>query len=170
MLRIPEPEWQRICRQAADEYPGECCGILTTSAGGAMAVHPCRNIQDELHERDPAQYPRDSRIAYFIDPGELFRIVNGAEREGGRVTGFYHSHIDCDAYFSEEDKARAMAWDEPAYPEAVVPRGVGLPGRGARSPGLLMEPSGLRLWRARDSGRVRLRRSSEIRAGEPMPR
>lgn len=119
MLRIPEPEWQRICRQAADEYPGECCGILTTGAGGAMAVHPCRNIQDELHERDPAQYPRDSRIAYFIDPGELFRIINGAEREGGQVTGFYHSHIDCDAYFSEEDKARAMAWDEPAYPEAV---------------------------------------------------
>ncbi|MEC8931346.1 MAG: hypothetical protein VYB08_08000, partial [Candidatus Latescibacterota bacterium] len=28
-------------------------------------------------------------------------------------------HIDCDAYFSDEDKERAMAWDEPAYPDAV---------------------------------------------------
>lgn len=119
MLRIPETEWRRICRQAVDEYPGECCGILTTDAGGSLAVHPCRNVQNELHERDPTQYPRDSRTAYFIDPGELFRIISGAEREGGRVTGFYHSHIDCGAYFSEEDKARAMAWDEPAYPDAV---------------------------------------------------
>ena len=119
MLTIPEKQWRRICRQAVDEYPGECCGILTSRAGSALVVHPCRNIQDEMHERDPTRYPRDSRIAYFMDPGELLRVVNGAEKEGGQVAGFYHSHIDCDAYFSEEDKAQAMAWDEPAYPEAV---------------------------------------------------
>ena len=120
MLRIAEAQMQRICRQAIEEYPGECCGILTAGTeGGEIEVHPCRNIQDELHERDPTQYPRNSRIAYFIDPGELFSIVNGADRAGGRIAGFYHSHIDCDAYFSEEDKARAMAWDEPAYPDAV---------------------------------------------------
>lgn len=119
MMRIPAEQWQRICRQAIREYPGECCGILTTAEGGAVAVHPCRNIQGELHERDPVQYPRDSRIAYFIDPVELFRIIRSAEREGGQVAGFYHSHIDSDAYFSEEDTDRAMVWDEPAYPDAV---------------------------------------------------
>lgn len=119
-MRIPEEQWRSICRQAIDEYPGECCGVLTTGEGGSpMAVHPCRNIQDELHERDPMQHPRDSRIAYYIDPAELFRIIKTVEREGGQVAGFYHSHIDCEAYFSEEDKDRAMMWDEPAYPEAV---------------------------------------------------
>ena len=41
------------------------------------------------------------------------------EKEGGAVSGFYHSHVDCEAYFSAEDKERAMAWDEPAYPEAI---------------------------------------------------
>ena len=120
MLRVSRGQARRICEQAMKEYPGECCGILTARPGGdGIEVHPCRNVQNDLHERDPAQYPRDSRTAYFIDPGELFRIVNAAERAGGRVAGFYHSHIDCDAYFSEEDKARAMAWDEPAYPDAV---------------------------------------------------
>ena len=33
--------------------------------------------------------------------------------------GFYHSHIDCEAYFSAEDKERAVVWDEPAYADAV---------------------------------------------------
>ena len=32
---------------------------------------------------------------------------------------FYHSHTKVGAYFSGEDRARAMAWDEPAYPEVT---------------------------------------------------
>lgn len=109
-----------IHEQARREYPAECCGILTVGPeGGTSQVHPCRNIQDELHAREPREYPRDGRIAYFIDPAELLRIVSGAERAGGQVSGFYHSHVDCDAYFSDEDRKRAMAWDEPAYPDAV---------------------------------------------------
>ncbi len=120
MLRLKAANLDAIFAQAKAEYPAECCGILTTDAdGGPSTVHPCRNIQDELHAKDPEQYPRDSRIAYFIDSGELFSVVHGAEKSGGAVSGFYHSHVDCDAYFSQEDKERAMAWDEPAYPEAV---------------------------------------------------
>ena len=69
--------------------------------------------------RKTQRYPRDSRIAYFIDPQEQYRVISAAERNGGWVAGFYHSHIDCEAYFSEEDKERAIAWDEPAYPDAV---------------------------------------------------
>ncbi|MDA0337483.1 MAG: M67 family metallopeptidase [bacterium] len=120
MLMLRAADLDAIFQQALQEYPGECCGILTTGAGGDLsAMHKCRNLQDELHAKDPEQYPRDARTAYFIDSGELFRIVNGAEKSGGGVSGFYHSHVDCDAYFSQEDKDRAMAWDEPAYPDAV---------------------------------------------------
>lgn len=120
MLTLETADLEAIFEQAKHEYPGECCGILTTMAGGGVStVHPCRNIQDELHAQDPEQYPRQSPTAYFIDSGELFRIISGAEKAGGGVSGFYHSHVDCDAYFSQEDKDRAMAWDEPAYPDAV---------------------------------------------------
>jgi proteasome lid subunit RPN8/RPN11 len=120
LLTLKAADLEAIYQQAKAEYPGECCGILTVAAGGGVStVHRCRNAQDEMHARDPEQYPRDSRIAYFIDPGEAVRIIRGAEKDGGAVSGFYHSHVDCDAYFSEEDKERAMAWDEPAFPGAV---------------------------------------------------
>ena len=46
-------------------------------------------------------------------------MVLPAEKAGGKISGFFHSHIDCDAYFSDEDKERAMIWDEPAYPDAI---------------------------------------------------
>ena len=120
MLQIRQADLEAIYKQSLREHPAECCGIFTAMNAGAIStLHPCKNIQDQLHAEDPGQYPRDSRIAYFIDPKEMFQIISTAERSGGIVSGFYHSHIDCDAYFSDEDKERAMAWDEPAYPDAV---------------------------------------------------
>ena len=119
-LILTEASMKEIHSQALAEHPAECCGLLTSDEGESISrVHPCENIQDRLHAEDSEQYPRDARIAYFIDPQEQFRIISTAERAGGQVSGFYHSHIDCDAYFSDEDKERAMAWDEPAYPDAV---------------------------------------------------
>ena len=119
-LRLARAGLQEIYAQSQAEYPAECCGILTAPGPRAQSqVHPCVNIQDRLHEQEPEEYPRSARIAYFIDPQEQFGIIAQAERAGGLVTGFYHSHIDVEAYFSQEDKERAMFWDEPAYPEAV---------------------------------------------------
>ena len=120
MLKISKTELDRIYAQARAEHPAECCGLLTVGPeGGASVAHPCVNIQDRLHAEDPQQYPRDARIAYFIEPKELLTIITRAEGSGGAVSGFYHSHIDCDAYFSDEDKERALTWDEPAYPDAI---------------------------------------------------
>ena len=119
-LRLRRADLEEIYRQARAQHPEECCGILTVGARAeASSIHPCQNIQGRLHGEDPQEYPRDARIAYFIDPQEQFDIIATAERNGGGVSGFYHSHIDCDAYFSAEDRERAMAWDEPAYPDAV---------------------------------------------------
>jgi len=110
------PKTLEVMRQhAREEYPAECCGLLIDGLMGVQ-VHPCENIQDSLHDQDPQSYPRDSRIAYYIDPQKLYQIVSQAEAAGGGLLGIYHSHVDTEAYFSEEDKERAMVWDEPAYP------------------------------------------------------
>ena len=113
MLRIARSDLDRIYAQARAEYPAECCGILTQGKdNGVCAVHICENIQEEKHRDDPERYPRDARTAYLIDPEEMMRITAATEAAGGRVAGFYHSHIDCPAYFSEEDERRTWIFND----------------------------------------------------------
>ena len=109
---------QAISKQAISEYPSECCGIVTGNAS-AQRVHPCRNRQDELHARDPEQHPRTSREAYDIDRNEMERIFADAAAKGEQVVCFYHSHIDCGAYFSQMDKEVLTVFGEPEFPDAL---------------------------------------------------
>jgi len=119
MILTPE-ELVRVQAQAVAEYPVECCGVLLargTSASDRLLM-PCRNIQNELHAKDPVRHPRDARTAYFIDPKDLLTIGR-REGEGYRVATIYHSHIDTGAYFSATDRQNALINGEPAYPDAV---------------------------------------------------
>jgi adenylyltransferase/sulfurtransferase len=113
-------EFARIRRQAEAEYPCECCGVILVKAGAGCerVLFPCRNIQNERHAKDRMRYPRDARIAYYIDPQDLLK-VGRLEAEGFSVSTIYHSHIDVGAYFSETDKRQAAPAGEPLYPEAT---------------------------------------------------
>ncbi|MGH7350240.1 MAG: Mov34/MPN/PAD-1 family protein [Candidatus Rokuibacteriota bacterium] len=119
MILTPE-ELVRVRAQAEAEYPAECCGVLLArgEAGSDRLLMPCRNIQDELHAKDRARHPRDSRTAYFIDPKDLLTIGR-REGQGYRVATIYHSHVDTGAYFSPTDRQNALINGEPAYPDAV---------------------------------------------------
>jgi len=119
MIFTPE-ELAQIRAQAEAQYPAECCGVLLVRAGAQAdrVLLPCRNIQAELHAKDPERHPRDSRTAYFIDPKDLLAIGR-REGQGYGVAVIYHSHIDAGAYFSATDKRNALINGEPAYPEAV---------------------------------------------------
>jgi proteasome lid subunit RPN8/RPN11 len=109
---------EAITEQAIAEYPSECCGIVTGTAT-FQRVHPCRNRQDELHTKDPEQHPRTSREAYDIDRNEMERIFADAAAKNEQVVCFYHSHIDCGAYFSKMDREVLTVFGEPEFPEAV---------------------------------------------------
>ncbi len=126
MLRIAREDFDRICVQALAEYPHECCGLLVEEVqNGVSAAHFCTNIQQQRHEEDPEHYPRDARTAYLIDASEQLHIAEAAEKAGRRVSGCYHSHIDCEAYFSDEDERRTWifnsreAGDDPDAPDAM---------------------------------------------------
>ena len=54
---------EKIYSHAIQEYPDECCGIVTGDGMGITIVHKCTNIQNELHEKDPERYVRDARTA-----------------------------------------------------------------------------------------------------------
>jgi [CysO sulfur-carrier protein]-S-L-cysteine hydrolase len=117
VLRVLASTLDAIDRHAAESYPNECCGAVLADDDGEI-VRPITNIQDRLHAENPEKHPRDARTAYFMDPKELYAVLREAEEQRRPLRVLYHSHPDHDAYFSAEDKERALAWDEPAYPGA----------------------------------------------------
>lgn len=119
MLRIPAPIIAQMQDQAFAGYPGECCGLLFAGADGATITRcaPLENLADRLHAMDPAEYPRTSRDAFAVNEAKLARLVREAEAGGERWVSFYHSHIDCGAYFSAEDKKYAAPGGVPVFPQ-----------------------------------------------------
>lgn len=117
-MRLTKETVDHMSRQAMAEYPSECCGIVTGTPA-RQRVHPCRNRQDELHALDPERHPRTSREAYDMDRSEMERIFADAAAAGEQVLAFYHSHIDCGAYFSSMDKEVQTVFGEPEFPDAL---------------------------------------------------
>ena len=84
-------------------YPRECCGILLGTVDGdarnvTVAV-PCRNA-----------YEGDQSDRFRIDPAEQLAAQKRARAENLDILGFFHSHPDCEAYFSATDLANSWPW------------------------------------------------------------
>jgi len=115
---LSDPALADISRHAAESFPEECCGVVL-DYGGRDEVRRLENIQNRLHALDPETYPRLATIAYAMDPKELETVLDRAAVAGGRVKAFYHSHPNHEAYFSAEDKAFAMPFGEPTFPDTA---------------------------------------------------
>ena len=118
-VSIPSEYLEKIRTQAEKDYPNETCGILIgpkDQKERVTSIYPCRNVQDEYHAQDPANFPRAARTAYFIAPHDLFRIQKEAREKNCEMCVIYHSHVDAGAYFSEEDQRIALSEGRPAYP------------------------------------------------------
>jgi proteasome lid subunit RPN8/RPN11 len=113
-------ELEAIQRHAQADYPSEACGVLLIRSGAPeeRRLFPCRNIQDELHARDPVRFSRTARTAYYIAHADLLEIGR-REGEGFEVRVIYHSHVDAGAYFSETDRRNALVDGSPTYPQAT---------------------------------------------------
>lgn len=118
MTKIDSQALDEVRRHAEDEYPDECCGMILALADASSRVIRLRNIQNEMHAKDPALYPRTARTAYAGHPTDLREALEAAEQPGCALLAFYHSHPDHDAYFSAEDTAQATPFGEPSYPDA----------------------------------------------------
>jgi proteasome lid subunit RPN8/RPN11 len=122
-LTLTKSAFEEICKHAQETYPEECCGIIlsdeSTNFSDSDTVYRCDNIQNKLHAEDPQKHPRDATIAYYMEPSQLLKILTEAEKKSLSIKAFYHSHPRHEAYFSAEDKARALAWNEPLYPDTA---------------------------------------------------
>ncbi|MBI3794421.1 MAG: M67 family metallopeptidase [Nitrospinae bacterium] len=120
-MMFTKEQLTEMIRHACEEYPRECVGAIIGlgDTPDKNEIIRLRNIQDELLKKDPAHFNRDSRTGYFVDPKEVMALSNRARNGGKMVKAFYHSHPDHDSYFSKEDMAGAVMFDEPTYPGAV---------------------------------------------------
>jgi proteasome lid subunit RPN8/RPN11 len=115
-LKIGKLAWQEIRRHGEETYPHECCGVLLGDAGdeGVKVVQQvvrCDNQRsDSLHNR------------YLIDPRELVRIHREARKLDQDIVGFYHSHPDHPARWSQTDLAEAH-WTGCSYVITSVMKG-----------------------------------------------
>lgn len=117
-LTLARAALDEILAHARATHPEECCGAVIAE-GGRDLVRRFTNIQSRLHAEDPAAYPRGAETAYTPEPKELLAAVREGEAAGAELKLFYHSHTRVGAYFSGEDRARAMFGDDPAYPEVA---------------------------------------------------
>ena len=106
--------------QAEREFPFECCGFIIGD-DSIEEVRPIANIQNAMHVKDPAAFPRDARTAFLMDPKEHLAVLNELDRRKLKLLIVYHSHPDHDAYFSATDRAQACSFDpdEPDYPDTI---------------------------------------------------
>jgi len=117
-LRLERAAIEDMLEHARATHPEECCGAVL-EIGGRDVVRRFTNIQGRLHRTDPEANPRDAVTAYAPEPKELFAALREGDAPGARLKVFYHSHTRVGAYFSGEDRARAMFGDEPAYPDVT---------------------------------------------------
>lgn len=122
-LTIPPALLRQCFAHGAETYPEEGCGVLSGPAQGDAVDgwHPIANVLNRMHAEDPERYPRTAAEGYFMDPTEMMRLEKALAAEGRAARVIVHTHVDVGAYFSEEDKRRAM-WpgtDTPAMPGMV---------------------------------------------------
>jgi proteasome lid subunit RPN8/RPN11 len=115
MLKIPQTAYLAIRAHGEETYPHECCGVLLGSMDGdariVTSTARCGNTRDDSpHNR------------YNIDPKELVRIQRVGRERGEDIVGFYHSHPDHPARWSQTDLAEAH-WIGCSYVITSVEKG-----------------------------------------------
>ena len=114
MLRISQSDYDLIRGEAEKSYPQEGCGILLGNVADGCrsidSVYPCDNAHPEPKKR------------YTIDPLQAIAAQRLARGQGQDIVGFYHSHPDHPAQYSETDLAQAY-WLDCSYVITSVEQG-----------------------------------------------
>jgi proteasome lid subunit RPN8/RPN11 len=101
MIRIDPQAWRVMVQHARMTYPKECCGILRGAEGEVREIVeaiPCENV-----------YTGDQKDRFLVDPKQLLAAEKKEFADGLSVLGFYHSHPDCGAYFSDTDRTNTWS-------------------------------------------------------------
>ena len=120
-LRISRQLLDEVVEHARADAPHECCGMIASRDGEAVAVHRARNAAK-------------SALRYVMDPEEQFQLQNAIDDAGLDLGAIYHSHTRSDPVPSQTDinLAKFGDTDDPAFPGTLYLI-VGVKGPEARS-------------------------------------
>jgi len=104
MIRIDPEAWRVMVAHAEKTYPDECCGALI----GETADDRTRHVREAVPMRNSYDGPQEDR--YELHPEDLLAADRDARARGLDLVGIFHSHPDCDAYFSQTDLKNSCPW------------------------------------------------------------
>lgn len=84
-------------------YPDECCGAMLGHIRGEN-----KHVVEALPLENAFEGKRNAR--YQLRPEDLLEADRAARSRGLDLIGIFHSHPDCDAYFSETDLKHSCPW------------------------------------------------------------
>lgn len=103
MIDIQQDAWSVMVAHAEKTFPNECCGaMLGTIDGDRKAVAKAVVLQNSYEGAQGARYE--------LRPEDLLEADRQARAAGLDLIGIYHSHPDCDAYFSKTDLENSCPW------------------------------------------------------------
>ena len=107
MLRIEYGDYEALRAHGEETYPDECCGVLLGKniAGEGNSAAATNHVQQIVRAGNTRTDSAHNR--YNIAPQELVRIQRQARGLGLDIVGFYHSHPDHPAQWSQTDFAEA---------------------------------------------------------------
>ena len=103
MIKVDKSAWDVMVAHARSTFPNECCGAMLGGVDGenkhVSEAVPLENAFTGVqHER------------YELRPEDLLKADREARSRGLDLVGIFHSHPDCDAYFSETDLKNSCPW------------------------------------------------------------
>jgi proteasome lid subunit RPN8/RPN11 len=103
MIRIASEPWAEMVAHARETYPNECCGAMLGSTDGEQkAVRVAIRLRNAFEGAQAARYE--------LRPEDLLAADKAARERNMDLIGIYHSHPDCDAYFSKTDLQNSCPW------------------------------------------------------------
>ena len=103
MIKINYAAWKTMVAHAEAKFPNECCGAMIGSITGDVKdvtlAQPLENA-----------YSGAQGARYELRPEDLLEADKKARAAGLDLIGIFHSHPDCDAYFSKTDLENSCPW------------------------------------------------------------
>jgi len=103
MISVEKPAWDLMVAHAEKIFPNECCGaMLGKIDGDSKTVTKAVAIENSYTGAQGARYE--------LRPEDLLKADREARAAGLDLIGIFHSHPDCDAYFSKTDLENSCPW------------------------------------------------------------